>query len=267
MTDITEAERRAKAADILRTLAGTDDPEGAIQSLTDANGPLGTFVTDFALGDIWSRPGLNRRDRSLIVIATLGALNQIRQLKIHVRGAVNHGMSADEVREVAAHLCGYAGFPRSLDAMAATNEVLENMGFAPEDGKLAPAASLTIEERRKLGAERLSYLTAGAVPADPDVAIPALESQLGPLGRLAIEFLFAQVWTRDQLSLRDRSLLVVSVLTALGRKDELDIHIPGAINHGLSREELEELMLMQAAYSGFPFAVEGMRKLRSLLNL
>ena len=96
-------------------------------------------------------------------------------------------------------------------------------------------------------------------PADPDEGLAAVKSQLGDLGAMAVEFLFAEVWSREELSRRDRSLVVVSALTALGRKDELDIHVPGAIHHGVTKEELEELMLMLSAYAGFPFAVEGMR--------
>ncbi|HCO60079.1 MAG TPA: carboxymuconolactone decarboxylase family protein, partial [Porticoccaceae bacterium] len=60
---------------------------------------------------------------------------------------------------------------------------------------------------------------------------------------------FGEVWARPQLSRRDRSLLVVSVLTVLGRGDELDIHVPAAIRHGVTRTELEELMLTAFAYA------------------
>jgi 4-carboxymuconolactone decarboxylase len=65
---------------------------------------------------------------------------------------------------------------------------------------------------------------------------------------------------RPDLSPRDRSLLVVSVLAALGRGDELDIHVPAALRHGVTRTELEEVMLTVFAYAGAPLAVEGIRK-------
>ncbi|MEQ1888692.1 MAG: hypothetical protein ABL951_05860, partial [Alphaproteobacteria bacterium] len=85
MSEQTHAQRRAIALDVLRVLSGNDNPEKAAQHLEEQNGPLGSFVLDFALGDIWSRNGISKRDRSLIVISILGALNMPRQLKVHVR--------------------------------------------------------------------------------------------------------------------------------------------------------------------------------------
>ena len=119
MSDMTHAERRARGLEVLSRLTGTKDPEKAAQRLEDANGALGSLVIDFCLGDVWSRPGISRRDRSLIVIAILGALNQLDQLKVHVRGGINHGLTPEEIREIFNHMCGYAGFPRALNAMKA----------------------------------------------------------------------------------------------------------------------------------------------------
>lgn len=256
MSGQSHAQRRAKALDILRVLGGNDKPEQAAQRLEDQNGPLGSFVVDFAMGDIWSRNGISKRDRSLIVMSILGALNMTRQLKVHVRGAINHGMMPEEVREVCTHMCGYAGFPRALDAMHAANEVLTDMGHAPKDGKLAPAARLSDEERWKLGAEGLSVITGRDIPP----VRPADDGRgpvgLGPLGGIAVDFCFGEIWARTQLKRRDRSVLVCSILGALGRTDELKIHIPAALRNGVTRDELEELIVTMAAYAGFPFAVE-----------
>lgn len=256
MTDGSHEARRARGLDVLGTLSGRDDAEKQAQRLEDTHGALGSFVIDYALGDLWSRPGLNRRDRSLVVISVLAALNQINQLKVHVRGAINHGMTPTEVREVMTHMCGYAGFPRALDAMQATNEVLESMGHGPEGGKLPPAERFSDAERWKRGAEGLSIITGRPLPA----VRPADDGKgpvgLGPLGGVAVDFCFGEIWARTQLPRRDRSLLVVSVLTALGRQDELDIHVPAAITNGVTTDELEEMILMYSAYAGFPFAVE-----------
>ena len=256
MSDGSHAARRARGLDVLTTLSGRDDAEAQAQRLEDANGALGSFVVDYALGDLWSRPGLSRRDRSFVVISVLAALNQTNQLKMHVRGAINHGMTPEEVREVMTHMCGYAGFPRALDAMRVTNEVLEKMGHAPTDGKLPPAERLSDAERWKRGAEGLSIITGRPIPTER----PADDSKgavgLGPLGAAAVDFCFGDIWARSQLPRRDRSLLVVSVLAALGRQDELEIHVPAAITNGVTVPELEEMILMYSAYAGFPFAVE-----------
>lgn len=256
MSGQTHAQRRARALDVLRVLGGTDTPEVTAQQLEDQNGPLGSFVVDFALGDIWSRNGMSKRDRSLIVISILGALNMTRQLKVHVRGAINHGMTPEEVREVFTHMSGYAGFPRALEAMHTANEVLAEMGHGPKDGKLAPAARLTDAERWKLGAEGLSLITGRDIPP----VRPADDGRgpvgLGPLGGIAVDFCFGEIWARTQLKRRDRSVLVCSILGALGRTDELKIHVPAALRNSVTRDELEELIVTMAAYAGFPFAVE-----------
>ena len=104
----------------------------------------------------------------------------------------------------------------------------------------------------------------GNPAADPDKVIAAMAGKLGPLGAYGIDFAFGEVWARSQLSRRDRSLLVVSVLTALGRTEELHIHVPAAIRHGVTKAELEELMLTAFAYVGAPLAVEGMHVVQAL---
>lgn len=259
MSDQKHAERRALGLETLKSLSGTSNPEKFAQGLEDDNGALGSFAVDYIFGDLWSRPALNKRDRSLIVIAVLTSINQLNQLRVHVRGGINHGLSPVEIREVVIHLCAYAGFPRALDAMAVVNEVLVKMGHATEDEKLSPAKKLDRLERQTLGVEGLNSISGGAYLANPEEGLAALRSQLGDLGTMAAEFLFAEIWSREELSKRDRSLISVTALIALGRMEELDIHIPGAIHHGVSKEELKELMLMISAYVGFPFAVEGMR--------
>ncbi|MSP43875.1 MAG: hypothetical protein EXR08_11040 [Alphaproteobacteria bacterium] len=256
MSDQTHSQRRAMALDNLRMLSGNDNPERAAQQLEDQNGPLGSFVVDFALGDIWSRNGIGKRDRSLIVMSILGALHMPRQLKVHVRGAINHGMTPEEVREVFTHMSGYAGFPRALEAMHAANDALKEMGHGPKDGKLAPAERLSAAERWRRGAEILGPVVGREIPSIRPADDGSGPIGLGPLGGIGVDFCFGEIWARPQLSRRDRSVLVCSILGALGRTDELKIHIPTALRNGVTKGELEELVVTLAAYAGFPFAVE-----------
>lgn len=266
MSDMTHAERRARGLDVLRTLTASAEPEKAAARLEDQNGALGSFAIDFALGDVWSRPGISRRDRSLIVIAILGALSQLEQLKAHVRGGINHGLTPEEIREIFIHMCGYAGFPRALNAMRVTNEVLAEMGHAPADGKLPSAERLSLNERRSRAAPGLAQLTGGRLFDNMDTTLAGLEKQMGPIGTFAVDFVFGDIWQRKELNKRDRSLIVNSFLGALGRQDELKIHIPGAFRHGVTKEELQEQIVTLAAYAGFPFAVEATHILQEHLK-
>jgi 4-carboxymuconolactone decarboxylase len=252
-------ERRARGLDVLRTLRNTEAPQRDVEALERENGTLAGFVVDFALGDVWTRPGLSRRDRSLITVTVLTCLNQERQLRAHVNGALNHGLSPEEIREIVTHLCGYCGFPRALNGMAVVNAVLGERGM---DATMTPAATKDDARRLNDGADVAKTLMGAQLPADGEATRAAMAERLGPVGEAAALFILGDVWARTELSRRDRSMLVVSALTALGRIDELEIHIPGALNHGVTKAEIEELMLMLAVYAGFPFAVEGMRCLR-----
>lgn len=256
-------QRRARGIAILSSLTGQADASQMAAKLEAENGALGSFALDFVLGDIWSRPGLSKRDRNLIVLTMLATTHQTNQLSYYVPGGLNHGLSAAEIREIMTHIAAYAGFPRALDAMAETNRILAKLGHGPKDGKLAPAEKFTNAERRERGAAVMAKLS-GNSASDPDKVIAALAGKLGPLGAYGIDFAFGEVWARSQLSRRDRSLLVVSVLTALGRTQELHIHVPAAIRHGVTKAELEELMLTAFAYVGAPLAVEGMHVVQGL---
>lgn len=263
MTDAnthTGAGRRAQGLDVMDTLSGSSGG-GAVRAdqLIGELGALGTYVVDHAFGAVWARPGLSRRDRSLIVVAMVAALGgQNPQLAAHVRGALNHGLKPDEIREIAVHLCGYAGFPRAIEAMRVMNNTI-----AQELGDKAPpptAAGVKDEAARRAdGTEVFQRLTGTLGTLDPEAAAQSLEDDLSALGHAAINWGFGELWTREQLSLRDRSLLIVAVLSTLGRTEQLTFHVPGALNHGVTPEELEEVVLMVSIYAGFPFAASAIK--------
>jgi 4-carboxymuconolactone decarboxylase len=82
---------------------------------------------------------------------------------------------------------------------------------------------------------------------------------LGDVGIIAYHWAFGDLWSRDELCRRDRSVVVIAILTALSRADELAFHVPAGLNHGLSRIEIEEIMVQMTIYGGIPRAVEGIQ--------
>jgi len=103
-------------------------------SINSANEFMMTFqriTTEWCWGYAWSRPGLDRKTRSLINLAMLTALNRAPEVKLHVRGAINNGVTVDEIKEVLLHATIYCGIPAGLDAFKAANQVLEQMGRIP----------------------------------------------------------------------------------------------------------------------------------------
>lgn len=93
-------------------------------STTEMNAPVRRLSEEFAYATLWTRPGLDRRVRSLVTIAMLCALNRPHELRIHLVGALNNGCSAEEIREVFTHAVAYCGFPAAIDALRAAEEVL-----------------------------------------------------------------------------------------------------------------------------------------------
>ena len=85
------------------------------------------LVTEFCWGAIWGRPGLKPRDRSLINLAMLTALNRNHEFQVHVRGAVNNGLTEDEIKEVLLQTMVYCGAPAALESFRAAEEVLNDL--------------------------------------------------------------------------------------------------------------------------------------------
>jgi len=86
--------------------------------------PFYQLGTEHVWGGLWNRPGLDRKYRSLVVVAALGALGRTHELETHFLGALNQGWTAEELREVCLHLGGYAGYPAAIDALRVLLEVL-----------------------------------------------------------------------------------------------------------------------------------------------
>ena len=254
----SHAERRAAGMDVQNTLRGGGIDKVAAAAATEANlGALGSFVLDFALGDIWSRPGFSRRDRSLVVVTILATLNQLNQLRSHVQGAINHGLTRTEVEEVFVQLGGYAGFPRAIDAMNTARAAMAEMQGVDKLDPSPPAVAKDDDERSAAARTVMALLSQNQPPGGAGV-------DMGSFAATAGRFAFGELWSRDQLSKRDRSLLVCATLTTQDKPTELRFHLQGALNHGATVAELEELMITVIGYVGFPTAVEGFRALREV---
>jgi 4-carboxymuconolactone decarboxylase len=118
-------DRRIRGLDVLRTLSGGGDPSQGHANLRTRYGPLGDDVVDFAMGEVWAAPGLDRRTRSLQVVAMLSALGRTGPLQGHIAGALNHGATAPELAETIRMVAVYAGFPAALDAWQVMAKVFE----------------------------------------------------------------------------------------------------------------------------------------------
>ena len=108
-----------------REVLGADYVDQSIQNADDFNMPLQQLVTEYCWNDIWNRPGLDRRTRSMINLAMLTALNRPHELKLHLQGAINNGVTKDEIREVLMQTAIYCGVPAAIDSFRVAKEVLK----------------------------------------------------------------------------------------------------------------------------------------------
>jgi 4-carboxymuconolactone decarboxylase len=103
--------------------------DASIRNADDFNWPMQELVTQYCWGDIWNRPGLDRRTRSLLNLAMLTALNRPHEIKLHVRGAINNGVTKDEIKEVFLQAAIYCGVPAAIDSFRTAREVFQEMGI------------------------------------------------------------------------------------------------------------------------------------------
>ena len=115
--------------DLRRDMFGPAGAEQVIDAATDFTAPLQDIVTRYCFGEVWGRPELDRKMRSMLTLAIVATLGRNAQLKTHVRGAIANGVSKDEIREVLLHVMIYAGVPASVDSFTHAAEVLKDMGL------------------------------------------------------------------------------------------------------------------------------------------
>lgn len=117
----------AKGLATRREVLGADYVDAAINSADDFNRDMQQLVTQYCWGDIWNRPGLQRRERSLLNLAMLTALNRPHELKLHLRGALTNGVTREQIREVFLQTAIYCGVPAAIDSFRIAREVFKEI--------------------------------------------------------------------------------------------------------------------------------------------
>ena len=108
-----------------RAVLGDAYVQNALDRATEFTAPLQELVTRHAWANTWQRPGIDLRTRSIVTVAMLVALGRMHELKIHVRGALNNGVTREELQEILLHASVYCGFPAAVDAFRAAAEVVD----------------------------------------------------------------------------------------------------------------------------------------------
>ncbi|MBZ7926272.1 carboxymuconolactone decarboxylase family protein [Ensifer adhaerens] len=214
-------------------------PRVAPESVYNIAPGLGIFTDEVLFGDIWTRADLAPRDRSLITVAALVATGKTAQVGHHVGRALDNGVKPEEIGELITQLAFYTGWPNAMTAVTETKKIFDERKIGPVEGSDATRLELDPEAE----AARRDTVQANVEPTAPALA------------ELTNRVLFGDLWTRPDLSARDRSLVTMAALIAIGQPEQLPFHANRAMDNGLRRTEVAEVATHLGFYAGWPRAM------------
>ncbi len=192
------------------------------------------------LTELWQRPALTPRDRSLVTVAALIARNHTIELPQYIRLALDSGVNPREVSETITHLAFYSGWANAISAAAIAK---------------------TVYAERKIGPDQLPAASPALLPLDKateEKRATAVEQQFGSIAPGIVQYttdvLFRDLWLRPDLASRDRSLVTVSALIASGQTAQIPYHLNRAMDNGLTQQQAAEVITHLAFYAGWPNA-------------
>ena len=199
---------------------------------------LEKYKQDTLFGELWKRPDLNPRDRSIVTLAALITRNQTTELPHYLDAALDNGVKPAEISEIITHLAFYAGWgnamaaiPVAKDAFAARKITADQL---PPESPILLALNETAEADR---AKRVGDLFGAVFPG---------------VVQYTTDVLFRDLWLRPGLAPRDRSLVTVSAVVASGQVAQLTGHVNIGMNNGLTQAEIAEALTHLAFYVGWP---------------
>ena len=223
------------------------------ESLDGIAPDFGRLMIEFGYGDILSRPGLDVKSRQIATMAALAGLGNARpQLRFHVGASLSAGCSPQEVVEVMYITAVFAGFPAALNGLAAAREEFVQRGVSP---KAATPNGQPAESRRQRGLRALEATSAGAGRA----VLDSLADIAPDMAGFILDFSYGDVISRTVLSPRHKETAMMAIAVASGvMRPQLMVHIRAALEVGMTRQEIVEVIIQMAVYAGFPAALNGL---------
>lgn len=208
------------------------------------------YTDNVLFGEVWPGDGLSARDRSLAVISVLIATNKPDQLRGHLRRALINGVTPVEASGVLAHQGIYTGWPNAVSALTVFDEVYtaENVDF-----------SLLQQEMPTLPASTSDTEAAAKITEDYAEIAPRFAD-------LGARIVFDDLWTRSDLSPRDRSLVTIASLTATGDMDLLPDYLRRGLDAGMTPNEIAEMLTHIGFYAGWSKSMRAMDVFRDTLD-
>jgi alkylhydroperoxidase/carboxymuconolactone decarboxylase family protein YurZ/pimeloyl-ACP methyl ester carboxylesterase len=215
-------------------------PSGEVQQRIAPG--LATLTDEVLFGDVWQRPELSPRDRSLVTISVLIATGKSAVLAGHLGRALDNGVQPGEASGLLAHLAVYCGWPSAVAALDVYDRVYT--------ARKVDTAALRAASPR-LPAPAADAARAKAVTEEFGAVAPKFV-------QLTNEVVFDDLWRRSDLSLRDRSLVTIAALAATGDDDQIDLYVRRGLESGLTRGQIAEAVTHLGFYAGWPRATKAM---------
>src|SRR5688572_14110694 len=199
---------------------------------------LEKYTQERLLGEVWKRPGLSVRDRSLVMVTVLVARNQTVEMPYYVNLALDSGVKPAEISELLTHLAFYSGRGNAMSAVAVTKDVFSKRGVRSDQLAQVSPKLLALNETRE--ADRAKRVGEQFGTVSPGVV------------QYTTEVLFLDLWLRPDLAPRERSLVTISSLIALGQGAQLTSNLNLAMDNGLTQAQASEALTHLAFYVGWP---------------
>jgi 4-carboxymuconolactone decarboxylase len=223
-----------------QTNANPGSKRSPLDDLRRVTPALEKYTQDILLGDVWKRPGLAPRDRSIVTLAALIARNQTIEMPYYFNLALDNGVKPQEISEIITHLAFYSGWANAMSAVAVAKDVFAQRGIGAD--RLPPASPPLLPLDEAAEAQRASRV----------------EQQFGAMAPGIVQYttdvLFRDLWLRPDLAPRDRSLVTVSALIASGQVAQIPYHLNRALDNGLTQAQAAEVITHLAFYVGWPNA-------------
>jgi 4-carboxymuconolactone decarboxylase len=129
MADKPRSDKFERGLKTRRAVLGSEYVDRSLEQADDFNWSMQQLTTEWCWDEIWNRPGLDRRSRSILNLGMIAALNRPHEFKLHVRGAINNGLTKDELKEIFLQIGVYCGVPAALDSFRIAKEVFKEMGI------------------------------------------------------------------------------------------------------------------------------------------
>lgn len=223
-----------------------------LQDIRTVSPALEKYTQGNLLGDLWKRPDLSPRDRSVVTVATLIARNQTVEMPFHFALALDNGVKPGELSEIITHLAFYSGWPNAMAAVVIAKDVFAQRGIEADQLPSASPQLLPID------------------PAAEEKRAAAVQQSAGPVSPGLVQYtgdlLFHDLWLRPGLAPRDRSLVTVSALIATGQVAQIPFHLNKAMDNGLTKAEAGEVLTQVAFYGGWPNAFSAVPVMKGVFD-